>query len=171
MRDPLQHQLAHIWFNVPISLWQVTSWHSFFMNSEPYFYNFLSLLWWVPWPKETWIEKDLFGLHFFFFFSYVITFTFFLKLGIYFIYISNAIPKVPHMLPHPLPHPPTPTSWLCRSPVLRHIKFAWPMGLSFHWWPTRPSSDTYAAKDTSSGGYWLVHNVVPPIGLQIPLAP
>jgi hypothetical protein len=23
----------------------------------------------------------------------------------------------------------------------------------------------------SSGGYWLVHNVVPPIGLQIPLAP
>jgi hypothetical protein len=23
----------------------------------------------------------------------------------------------------------------------------------------------------SSGGYWLVHIVVPPIGLQIPLAP
>lgn len=35
---------------------------------------------------------------------------FFFKLGIYFIYISNAIPKVPHTLPHPLPHPPTPTS-------------------------------------------------------------
>jgi hypothetical protein len=45
------------------------------------------------------------------------------------------------------------------------------MGLSFHWWPTRPSSDTYAARDTSSGGYWLVHIVVPPIGLQIPPAP
>jgi hypothetical protein len=44
------------------------------------------------------------------------------------------------------------------------------MGLSFHWWPTRSSSDTYAAKDTSSG-YWLVHIVVPPIGLQFPLAP
>ena len=29
-------------------------------------------------------------------------FPFFL-LGIYFIYIFNAIPKVPHMLPHPLP--------------------------------------------------------------------
>jgi hypothetical protein len=29
-------------------------------------------------------------------------FCFFL-LGIYFIYISNAIPKVPHPLPHPLP--------------------------------------------------------------------
>jgi hypothetical protein len=56
----------------------------------------------------------------------------FFKLGIYFIYISNAIPKVPHPLPHPLPHPPTPTSWPWRSPVLRHIKFARPMGLSFH---------------------------------------
>ena len=70
---------------------------------------------------------------------------------IYFIYISNAIPKVPHTLPHPLLHPPTPTSWPCRSPVLRHIKFAWLMGLSFHWWLTRPSSDTYAARVKSSG--------------------
>jgi hypothetical protein len=49
-------------------------------------------------------------------------------LGIYFIYISNAIPKVPHTLTHP----PTPTSWPWHSPVLRHIKFAQPMGLSFH---------------------------------------
>jgi hypothetical protein len=45
------------------------------------------------------------------------------------------------------------------------------MGLSFHWWLTRPSSNAYAAMDTSSGGYWLIHIVVPPIGLQIPLAP
>jgi hypothetical protein len=93
--------------------------------------------------------------------------SFFLKLGIYFNYISNAIPKVPQTLPHP----PTPTSWPWRSPVLRHIKFAQPMGLSFHWWPTRPSSDIYAARDMSSRGYCLVHIVVPPIGLQIPLAP
>jgi hypothetical protein len=85
--------------------------------------------------------------------------------------ISNAIPKVPHPIPHPLPHPATPTSWPWRSRVLRQIKFARPMGLSFHWWLTRPSFDTYAARDTSSGGYWLVHIVVPPIGLQIPLAP
>jgi hypothetical protein len=88
-------------------------------------------------------------------------------LGIYFIYISNAIPKVTLLLPHP----PTPTSWPWRSPVLRQINFAGPMGLSFHWWPTRPSSDSYAARDKSSGGYWVVHIVVPPIGLQIPLAP
>jgi hypothetical protein len=65
----------------------------------------------------------------------------------------------------------TPTSWPWHSPVLRHIKFARPMGLSFHWWPTRSFSDTYAARDMSSGGYWLVHIVVPLIGLQTPLAP
>ena len=71
-------------------------------------------------------------------------------LGIFFIYISNAIPKVPHAPPTPLP---THSHFLAlRSPVLRHIKFAQPMGLSFHWWPTRPSSDTYAARDTSWGG-------------------
>jgi hypothetical protein len=93
----------------------------------------------------------------------------FKNLGIYFIYI--AIPKIPHTLPLPLPYPLTPTSWPCHSPVLRHIKFAQPMGLSFQWWPNRPSSDKYAARDTSSGGYWLVHIVIPPIGLQIPLAP
>jgi hypothetical protein len=63
-------------------------------------------------------------------------------------------PPYPH--PPPLPYPPTPTSWPWRSPVLRHIKFARPMGLSFHWWPTRPSSDTYAARDRSSGGAWVL---------------
>jgi hypothetical protein len=56
------------------------------------------------------------------------SFLYFFKLGISFIYIYNAIPKVPHLLPHP----PTPTSWPWCSPVLRQIKFAWPMGLSFH---------------------------------------
>ena len=50
----------------------------------------------------------------------------------YFIYISNAIPKFPHTLHHPLPHPPTHTSWAWRSPVLKHIKFAQLLGLSFH---------------------------------------
>jgi hypothetical protein len=51
----------------------------------------------------------------------------------------------------PIPYPPTPPFWPWRSPVLGHIKFACPMGLSFQWWPTRPSSDTYAARDKSSG--------------------
>jgi hypothetical protein len=76
---------------------------------------------------------------------------YFLKLGIYFIYISNAIPKIPQMLPHPFP-PPTPTSWPWHSPVLRHINFARPMCLFFHWWPTRLTSDSYAARGMSSVG-------------------
>jgi hypothetical protein len=51
----------------------------------------------------------------------------------------------------PIPYPPTPPFWPWRSPVLGHIKFASPKGLSFQWWPTRPSFDTYAARDKSSG--------------------
>jgi hypothetical protein len=78
----------------------------------------------------------------FFFFNFL--------LGIFLIYISNAIPKVPHTHP-PLPYPPTPPFWPWHSPVLGHIKFASPMGLSFQWWPTRPSFDTYAARVKSSG--------------------
>ena len=70
-----------------------------------------------------------------------------------------------------LPYPPTPNSWPWCSPVLGHIKFAIPRGLSSQWWPTRPSSATYAARGMSSGGYWLVHIVVPPIGLQTPSVP
>jgi hypothetical protein len=90
---------------------------------------------------------------FFFFeslFIYLLFYCFIVLLGIFFIYISNAIPKVSHTLP-PLPYPPTPTFWPWRSPVLGHIKFACPMGLSFQWWPTRPSFDTYAARVKSSG--------------------
>jgi hypothetical protein len=65
----------------------------------------------------------------------VLFFTFFYLSGIFFIYIPNALPKVPP--PLPLPYPPIPTSWPWHSPVLRHIKFAIPRGLSFQWWPTR----------------------------------
>ena len=71
---------------------------------------------------------------------------FFFKLGIFLVYIFNAIPKVPHTHP-PTPYPPTPPFWPWRSLVLGHIKFASPMGLSLQ---TRPSFDTYAAKDKSS---------------------
>jgi hypothetical protein len=78
-------------------------------------------------------------------------FFFHFLLGISLIYICNAIPKVPHSHPPPLPYPPTPLLWPWRSPVLGHIKFACPMGLSFEWWPTRPSFDAYAARVKSSG--------------------
>jgi hypothetical protein len=60
-------------------------------------------------------------------------------------------PKVPHTLPPPLPYPPTPTFWPWCSPILGHIKLASPMDLSFQWWPTRQSFDTYAARVKSSG--------------------
>jgi hypothetical protein len=58
-------------------------------------------------------------------------------------------PKSPPY-PPPLPYPPIPTFWPWRSPVLGHINFASPMGLSFQWWLTRPSFDTYAARVKSS---------------------
>ena len=45
--------------------------------------------------------------------------------------------------PPPIPYPPTPPFWPWCSPVLGHIKFASPMGLSLQWWPTRPSFDIY----------------------------
>jgi hypothetical protein len=51
----------------------------------------------------------------------------------------------------PLPCPPIPIFWPWCSPVLGHIKFVCPMGLSFQGWPTRPSFDTYAARVKSSG--------------------
>jgi hypothetical protein len=52
-------------------------------------------------------------------------------LDIFFIYISNAITKVPYTLPPDLlPYPLTPTSWPWHYPVLEHIKFARPKGLS-----------------------------------------
>jgi hypothetical protein len=52
-------------------------------------------------------------------------------LDIFFIYISNAIPKVPYTLPPTLlPFTLTPTSWPWGSPVRGHIKFARPRDLS-----------------------------------------
>jgi hypothetical protein len=79
-------------------------------------------------------------------------------------YPKSSLYPSPTLIPFPL----TPTSWPWRSPVLGHIKFARPRCLSSQWWETRPSSATYAVRDKSSGGYWLVHIVVPPIGLQTP---
>jgi hypothetical protein len=78
--------------------------------------------------------------------------TFFLIIR-YFLYIHFKCYPKSSLYPPPtrLPYPPTPTSWPWHSPVLGHIKFARSRGLSFQWWPTRPSSATYAARDTSSG--------------------
>ena len=74
-------------------------------------------------------------------------------LDIFFNYISNVIPKVPYTLPspcsptHPLPLlvPGIPLYWGIQS-----LQDQW--GLSYQRWPTRPSSATYSARHTSSGG-------------------
>ena len=75
----------------------------------------------------------------------------FLKFIRYFLHLHfQCYPKSPPYPPPQLPYPPTPTFWPWHSPVLGHIKFASPMDLSFQRWPTRPSFDTYAARDKSS---------------------
>jgi hypothetical protein len=92
-------------------------------------------------------------------------------LDIFFIYISSAIPRAPIPSPHPAPQP-THSSFLTRAfPCSEPYDLHNTKGPSSHWWPTMTSSDTYATRDTvGGGGYWLVHIVVPPIGLQTPLA-
>jgi hypothetical protein len=70
-------------------------------------------------------------------------------------------PAIPFTHPLPLLGPGVP-------PVLRHIKFARPRDLSSQLWLSKPSSDTYTPRDMSYKGYWLVHFLVPPIGLQTP---
>ena len=72
--------------------------------------------------------------------------------------------KSPIPLPALLPIHPLPLPGQCTGVYNLHKT----KGLSFHWWPTRPSSATYVTRDTSSGGF---HTVAPPIGLQTPLAP
>jgi len=90
-----------------------------------------------------WIDTSFFfTLCFFFSFFFI---TYFPQLHF------QCYPKSPPYPPPPIPYPPIPIFWPWHSPVLGHIKFACPMGLSFQWWLTRPSFDTYAARDTSSG--------------------
>jgi hypothetical protein len=73
-------------------------------------------------------------------------------LDILFIYISNAIPKVPYIPPLPCLLSTHFHFLALAFPCTGHIEFAWPRVLSSQWWPTRPSSATYAARDMSSGG-------------------
>jgi hypothetical protein len=74
----------------------------------------------------------------------------------YFLHLHfQCYPKRPTYPPTPLPYPPTPNSWPWHYPILRHIKFAQPMVLTFQWWLTRSSSDTHTARDTSSLGVLL----------------
>jgi hypothetical protein len=69
----------------------------------------------------------------------------------------------------PLPYPPIPIFWPWHSSVLGHIKFAQ--------WASLSSDGRlghlliHMQLESRAPGYWLVHNVVATIGLQISLAP
>ena len=94
--------------------------------------------------------------------------------------------KIPYPLSTPLlPNPPTPASWPWHPPILGYRTFPRPRAsppidgrlghpllrmqletqvppcVFFDWW----------LSPRESWGYWLVHIVVPPIGLQTPSAP
>ena len=96
--------------------------------------------------------------------------SFFFKLGIFLVYIFNAIPKVPHT------HLP--------NPLTTHSHF-FGTGIPLYWgiqslqvqWASLCSDGRlghfliHMQLKTRAPGYWLVHIVVPPIGLQFPIAP
>jgi hypothetical protein len=95
-------------------------------------------------------------------------FNFFL-LGIFLVYIFNAIPKVPHT--HPLNPLPTHSPFLALAfPCTGAYKVGKSNG------PLCSDGQLghllmHMQLETRAPGYWLVHIVVPPIGLQFPLAP
>jgi hypothetical protein len=116
------------------------------------------------------IENEWFIILFYFIlFIYLFIFKY-LLLHIFLTYISNAIPKVPHTLP--------PTS------LPTHSHFFGP-GVPRYWgiyslrvqWASLSSDGRighlliHMQLESRAPGYWLVHNVLPPIELQIPLAP
>ena len=113
----------------------------------------------------------------------------FLLSDIFYIYISNVIPFPDYPSKNPLSpppaHQPTYSYFLVLAfPYTGALSLLRTKGLSSHWCLTRPSSATNAARAMSPTmcflwwfnprelwRYWLVHIVVPPIGLQIPSAP
>ena len=102
--------------------------------------------------------------------------------------MSNAFP-FPYLpskhtpIPSPLSlltNPTTPTSWLWHSPTLGHQAFTGPRAsptdvlqghrlLHMHLEPCVLFGWCFSPWEL--WGYWLVHIVVPPVGLQTPLAP
>jgi hypothetical protein len=156
--EPLMINISDL--KVCLCFWLLSLfWHVIFENLLCIYFIFSSR--WVYLLPLCWVDSLNITVRYSFFLVYFLIRYF---LHLHFKWCPKSPPYPP---PAPLAYTPTPTSWPWHSPVLRHIKFARTMGLSFHWWPTRPSS----ARDTSSGGYWWDHIVVPPIGLQIPLAP
>jgi hypothetical protein len=90
--------------------------------------------------------------------TYVI---FFLLLDIFFIYISNANPKVPYTFPLPASQPTHSCFLALTFPCTGAYDLCKTKGLSFQRWLIRSSSATYAARDASSGvlvsSYYVHH--------------
>jgi hypothetical protein len=101
--------------------------------------------------------------------NFLFFFLFFLKIIFFITYFPQlhfqCYPKSPPSFPHSPTHP-FPFFWPWRSPVLGHIKFVCPMGLSF----LLGHLLIHMQLETRTPGYWLVQNVVP-TGFQISLAP
>jgi hypothetical protein len=107
------------------------------------------------------------------FFSFYLFYYLFIYIR-YFLHLHfKCYPKSP---PYPppalLPNPPTPASWPWHSLVLGHMIYARPRasppsdGLLGH-----PLLHMQLETQLLGVGYLLVHILVPPIGLQTPLAP
>ena len=82
--------------------------------------------------------------------AYALTWVFFqfFIISIFFIYISNAILKVPYILPHPAPLSTHSHFLALVFPCTGAYNVCKTKGPLF---PTRPSSATYTARDTISG--------------------
>jgi hypothetical protein len=82
----------------------------------------------------------------FFFIRFFSLFKYIFLLDIFFIYMSNVIPKVPYTSPLPalLPYPHTHASWPWHSPVLGHMIFARPRA--------SPPSDVHVGTKTRLEG-------------------
>jgi hypothetical protein len=108
-------------------------------------------------------------------------------LDIFFIYISNVIPFPPYPLPTLPVHQPTHSCFLALdSPTLGHRAFTEPRASLpnddqqghplLHMQLEHGSHHVYSlvgdlVPGSSGEGYYLVHMVVPPMGLQTPSAP
>jgi hypothetical protein len=81
----------------------------------------------------------------------VFFFSFFFLWDIFFVYISYAIPKAPYTLPRPAPQTTHSRFLALAFPCIGAYDLCKTKGLSSQWWPTRPSSATYATRDTALG--------------------
>jgi hypothetical protein len=112
-------------------------------------------LWGTPFPDQ----------NIFYFFSFLISIAFIFLIR-YFLHLHfkcyplSLFPLWESLIPncHPASQPTHSRFLALALPCTGAYNFRKTKGLSSHWWPTRPSFATYATRDTSSGGYWLVHS-------------